>query len=72
MLSGIALTLAVLVIVVLVLGGLGRLWLRGSQAFIAERVQVELEQRLAERQIQHIAYTAMQRMVDEARRGHGL
>lgn len=69
MLSGVVLTLVVLGIVVVLLGLFCRAWL-GSQGFIAERVRIELTQREAERQIQHIAYVAMQQMLDEARR-HG-
>lgn len=67
MLTGIALTLGVLVLVVIMLGLACRLWL-GSTGFIAERVRVELEQRAAERQIHQIAHAAMQRLLDEARR----
>ena len=69
MLTGILITLGVLIVVVIILGLATRAWL-GQQGFIAERVRIELEQRAAERQIQHIAYAAMQRLLDEARR-HG-
>jgi hypothetical protein len=68
-LSGVLLTLAVLGVVLVLLGLFCRAWL-GSRGFIAERVRTELTQREAERQIQHIAYAAMQQMLDEARR-HG-
>ena len=65
--AGILLTFAVLAL----LGGLltlaVRAWL-GERGIIAQRVKVELTQREAERQIQHIAYAAMQKLMDEARR----
>lgn len=67
MLSGIVLTLSVLLVVLMLLGLFCNVWL-GSHGFIAERVRTELTQREAERQIQHIAYAAMQQMLDEARR----
>jgi hypothetical protein len=66
-LSGVLLTLAVLGVVLVLLGIFCKVWL-GSRGFIAERVRTELTQREAERQIQHIAYAAMQQMLDEARR----
>jgi len=66
-LSGILITLGVLVVVVIILGMATRAWL-GSQGFVAERVRIELEQRAAERQIQAVAYAAMQQLLDEARR----
>lgn len=70
MLTGVLITLGVLVLVLGVIGLFVRAWL-GQQGFIAERVRIELEQREAERQIQHIAYAAMQRMVEETRRQGG-
>lgn len=59
-----------LIITVLVLGSLaGLVWLslRGSQAYVAQRVRVELEERLALAQVERITFLAMQRMFEEAR-----
>lgn len=64
-------TLGVLTLVLLILAAVAWIWCHASAAFIAERVRIELEQRAAERQVQHIAYAAMQRLMDEARRTQG-
>lgn len=50
------------------LAGLAWLSLRGSQAYVAGRVRVELEERLALAQMERITFLAMQRMFDEVRR----
>ena len=67
MLSGVILTLVILGAVLAGLGLFVRAWL-GQRGFVAQRVRIELEQREAERQIQHIAYAAMQRLAEEAGR----
>jgi type II secretory pathway pseudopilin PulG len=67
MLTGVLLTLAVLALLGALLTLLVRAWL-GERGIVAQRVKIELTEREAERQIQHIAYAAMQKLMDEARR----
>lgn len=63
-----ALILVITALVLAALGGLAWLSLRGSQAYVAQRVRVELEERLALSQVERITFLAMQRMFDEVRR----
>lgn len=67
MTAGILLTLGILALVLILLGVFAKLWL-SSTGGVSQHVRVELEKQQAERQIQHIAYAAMARMMDEVRR----
>jgi hypothetical protein len=67
MLSGILLTLAVLVILLGLLGVAGWLWVRGSSDYINERVRIGLERHEADQRINQMTFAAMQAMVNEAR-----
>lgn len=64
----VVLFLLITAVVLAALAGLAWLSLRGSQAYVAQRVRVELEERLALAQVERITFLAMQRMFDEARR----
>ena len=67
MLSGVLVTLGILVIVAGVLGAVCWLWVRGSNEYIGQRVRIELERRSAEQQIHQMTFAAMKAMVNEAR-----
>jgi hypothetical protein len=63
------LTVFCLVAVILLLVAIGVLWM--ELRVDLERVRVAQEARLAEWQLRQLTRQALQRMLDEARQGHG-
>ena len=63
------LTVICLVAVILLLAAIGVLWIQLRVEL--ERVRVAQEARLAEWQLRQLTRQALQRMLDDARQGHG-
>ena len=63
------LTVICLVAVILLLAAIGVLWIQLRVEL--ERVRVAQEVRLADWQLRQMTRQALQRMLDEARQGHG-
>jgi type II secretory pathway component PulK len=63
------LTVLCLVAVILLVAAIGVLWM--ELRVDLERVRVAQEARLAEWQLRQLTRQALQRMLDEARQGHG-
>jgi len=63
------LTVICLVAVILLLAAIGVLWMELRVEL--ERVRVAQEVRLADWQLRQLTRQALQRMLDEARQGHG-
>ena len=63
------LTVICLVAVILLLAAIGALWMELRVEL--ERIRVAQEVRLADWQLRQLTRQALQRMLDEARQGHG-